>query len=196
MTASLESSVRKPSGFTIDSIIGKDSEKSESSHHRRDSFSSSSSPDGCRKDRFKILSRDRLEIASSSHEQRKELPPFSSLQDSRRHHSDFSPVRRDSESYNGLHSASESLKHLHDVLSQTAGATGTYFPPRVCRHPLANINLHSVYQSQFQHSTPLHPLVLNSTRDMRSLHPWVAERYPGYYYPRYPGTWSIFSSAI
>ncbi|KAK3095736.1 hypothetical protein FSP39_018358 [Pinctada imbricata] len=197
MTASMEQSVRKPSGFTIDSLIGKDSsDRSETPHQRqvKESLSLPESTDVHRKDRLKILSRDRRDVPSSSHEQRKELPPFSSLHDSRRLHSDFSPVRRerDSETFSGLHSASESLKHLHDVLSQTSGGTGTYFPPRVCRHPLSSINLHSMYQSQFPQTTPLHPLVLNSSRDIRSLHPWMADRYPGYFYPRYPAPGFLF----
>jgi hypothetical protein len=55
--------------------------------------------------------------------------------------------------------------------------------PRVCRHPLSNLNLHSLgVPPQIPQPSALHPLVLNSGRH---LHPW--DRYPGYYYPRYPG---------
>ncbi|XP_061169893.1 homeobox protein EMX2-like [Saccostrea echinata] len=184
ITKMVEHSLRKSSGFTIDSLIGKDSDKTESSSsgrnyeeyvHLNSETNKSDSPRPRIQDRPENLERTRREPV---------------VHDSMRHFPDLATARRDRDLFlaSNPHSASESLKHLHDVLSQTAGATGTYFSPRMCRHPMSPFNLHSMYPGQLPASTPLHPLMLNpsTSRDIRHLHPWISERYSGYYYPRYP----------
>jgi hypothetical protein len=181
ITKMVEQTLRKSSGFTIDSLIGKDSEKVEISSCGRnfEEYVQTTNNDS---------SRSRAQERPENLERPRRDP---SVHDSTRQIPDFAIARRERELYlaSHQHSASESLKHLHDVLSQTAGATGTYFAPRVCRHPISPFNLHSVYPGQLPASGPLHPLMLNpsSSRDIRHLHPWISERYSGYYYPRYPG---------
>lgn len=181
ITKMVEHTLRKSSGFTIDSLIGKDSEKAEIS--------------SCGRNFEEYVQTNNSDSSRSRPQERPENPERPrrepAVHDSTRQFPDFAIARRDRELYlaSHQHSASESLKHLHDVLSQTAGATGTYFAPRVCRHPISPFNLHSVYPGQLPASAPLHPLMLNpsTSRDIRHLHPWISERYSGYYYPRYPG---------
>lgn len=182
----VEHSLRKSSGFTIDSLIGKDSEKSENSSGGRvyEEYVRASSD---RND--KDSPRPRVPSGPEAMERPKRDTVISECP-SVRPVPDLSAARRERDLFlaSHQHSASESLKHLHDVLSQTAGATGTYYPPRMCRHPLSPFSLHSMYPGQLSGSAPLHPLMIppSSSRDIRHLHPWISERYSGYYYPRYP----------
>nr|XP_022287126.1 homeobox protein EMX1-like [Crassostrea virginica] len=182
----VEHSLRKSSGFTIDSLIGKDSEKSESSSGGRvyEEYVRASSE---RND--KDSPRPRVPSGPEATERPRRDTVISECP-SVRPVPDLSAARRERDLFlaSHQHSASESLKHLHDVLSQTAGATGTYYPPRMCRHPLSPFSLHSMYPGQLSGSAPLHPLMIppSSSRDIRHLHPWISERYSGYYYPRYP----------
>ncbi|XP_052101862.1 homeobox protein EMX1-like [Mytilus californianus] len=154
----MERSTKKMSGFTIDSIMGKQSEKVEKPHQKEQHI---------RHTETELHVRQRQELLEMLNERKETL---ASAEEAMLRHDTSHPY----------HTASQSLKHLHDVLS--AGATGTYLAPRVCRHPLSNLNLHSLgVPPQIPQPSPIHPLVLNSGRH---LHPW--DRYPGYYYPRYP----------
>lgn len=158
------------SGFTIDSIMGKQPEKTEKSSNQKEQ--------NCRhNDSDMHVRHQRQELFEILNERKETLP---SAEEALLRHDTSHPY----------HAASQSLKHLHDVLS--AGATGTYLAPRVCRHPLSNLNIHSLsVPSQLQHPSPIHPLVLNSGRH---IHPW--DRYPGYYYPRYPGKFIFIACTI
>ncbi|XP_011414575.3 homeobox protein EMX1 isoform X2 [Magallana gigas] len=185
-TDMVEHGLRKSSGFTIDSLIGKDSEKSDSSPSGRNyeeyvrvssEQTDRESPRPRTQNGSELLERSKRDTVVNESPGTRQVP-------------DFSAARRERELFlaSHQHSASESLKHLHEVLSQTAGATGTYYAPRVCRHPLSPYSLHSVYPGQLPASAPLHPLMLtpSTSRDIRHLHPWISERYSGYYYPRFP----------
>lgn len=156
----MEKTTKKMSGFTIDSIMGKQPEKTEKSNSSKEQNYRHSDPD-------MHVRHQRHELFEMLNERKESFP---STEEALLRHDTSHPY----------HAASQSLKHLHDVLS--AGATGTYLAPRVCRHPLSNLNIHSLtVPPQLQHPSPIHPLVLNSGRH---IHPW--DRYPGYYYPRYP----------
>ncbi|KAJ8317281.1 hypothetical protein KUTeg_005185 [Tegillarca granosa] len=196
MTASSgEQNTKRPNGFSIDSIIGKQSEKSDNvknsctNNNRKDPeifVSSQSSPERHEGFRTTSSTKDKKELSYGIHHHNNSV---SSNSRETSNISPLSPTSRTRDDFtSAIHpSARDSLKDLHEVLAQTAGATGTYMSPRLCRHPLSALNLHSIYPSHLQQASPIHPLVLNSTRDIRHLHPWLSERYPShYYYPRYP----------
>ena len=179
---------KRSTGFTIDSIIGntvtnnkKDSDRSEEKEfHSGRQFPKNTndvripSPEERYSERCEANSREEMHRHGRDNEYSDRSNRINAFMDPLKH----------------LHGQSqESLKHLHEVLAQTAGATGTYIPtPRVCRHPLSALNVHSMYSAQhLPQSSPLHPLVINpASRDIRALHPYLAERYSAYYYPRFP----------
>ncbi|OWF53566.1 homeobox protein EMX1-like isoform X1 [Mizuhopecten yessoensis] len=179
---------KKAVGFTIDSIIGKQNERCENGR------TLSGLPTDHSKDKVQLTSEEKR----SSGFREKHEGVFCTRQrlDEDVRSSGESEFSRDTSVHSfhladkHLHHPSmDSLKHLHDVLAQTAGATGTYFHPRMCRHPLSPLNIHhSVYPHSPQ-GGPLHPFVINpASRDVRSLQPWMSERYSNYFYPRYPVT--------
>ncbi|XP_033757334.1 homeobox protein EMX1-like [Pecten maximus] len=180
-----DASRKKSVGFTIDSIIGKHNDRCENNR----------TLSGRQTDRSKDKVQHTVDERPSSGFREKQEAIFGTrhrLEEDVRSsgEGDFS---RDSSVHSfhitdkHLHHPSmDSLKHLHDVLAQTSGATGTYFHPRMCRHPLSPLNIHSVYPGSPQ-GGPLNPLVINpASRDVRNLHPWMTDRYSNYFYPRYP----------
>ena len=103
-------------------------------------------------------------------------------------------------SRDGLQSApsSETLKHFHETLLQNAAQPnpamnlsmampfGHFDAQRHCRHPLSGINIPG-YPSPLPAHPQLHPGVLlnGATRDLRQMYPYIADRYPGYFHPRF-----------
>ncbi|XP_069140076.1 homeobox protein EMX1-like [Argopecten irradians] len=177
---------KKSVGFTIDSIIGKQTDRCENNR----------TLSGRQTDRSKDRTQATVDEKSSPGFREKQDSVFSSrtrLEEDVRTSGDGDHSGRDISIHpyhitdKHLHHPNmDSLKHLHDVLAQTSGATGTYFHPRMCRHPLSPLNLHSMYPGSPQ-GGPLNPLVINpASRDVRSLQPWMSERYSNYFYPRYP----------
>lgn len=195
-TVALEPSRKRSTGFTIDSIIGKQGDKCDrTSSVKSPERTSSLKPTDYSKDKYMHSSeekrfpgyRNKHEGAFSPRQRLEEDVRLSGESDFSRDASVHSYHITDKH----MHPSMDSLKHLHDVLAQTAGATGTYFHPRMCRHPLSALNLHSMYPTQ---TSPVHPLVFSpGSRDVRSLQPWVTDRYSGYFYPRYPGKYASFT---
>lgn len=219
MTATSEGSQpRRSKGFTIDSIIGNDSDRQSdkrpktpdsagecrSSKHAKvthcaNDIESEIEENHLDKDRHEnIHSRKHLSLDVI---RQKDSPGHSDL-DSAILHRTPSSLHRDSlRDFNfssanireGVRTVSspESLRQLHENLIHSAGVspgTGVHLghleAHRQFRHPLASVNMGG-YPPQMPVGPQVHPMLLNGGRDLRHMYPYIADRYPGCFLPRY-----------
>ena len=228
MTATSEGGQpRRSKGFTIDSIIGNDSE--------RQTDKRAKSPDSgneCRSSKLAKVSHcksdfdtdiDQNNINKDSelrHENihsRKHVPhellrtkdsPGHSELDSTILHRTSTTLHRDSLRDFNLSSANiregvrtvsspEALRQLHENLIHSAGVNpggavhlGHLDTHRQFRHPLASVNMGG-YPPQMPVGPQVHPMLLNGGRDLRHMYPYIADRYPACFLPRYGSKYAL-----
>ncbi|XP_045188950.2 homeobox protein EMX2-like [Mercenaria mercenaria] len=219
MTATSEGGQpRRSKGFTIDSIIGTDSERQTDKRpktpdsvndcrssklakvtHCKSDFNGEIEHNNLEKDRHEnIHSRKQLphELMSPKHS-----PGHSDL-DSAILHRTSTSLHRDSLRDFNLSSANiregvrtvsspEALRQLHENLIHSTGVSpssavhlGHIDAHRQFRHPLASVNMGG-YPPQMPVGPQVHPMLLNGGRDLRHMYPYIADRYPGCFLPRY-----------
>ncbi|XP_060582623.1 homeobox protein EMX2-like [Ruditapes philippinarum] len=218
MTATSEGGQpRRSKGFTIDSIIGTDSE--------RQTDKRSKTPDSvneCRSAKIAKVSHSKsdfdVDIERNSLEKehrhenihsRKHLPHEilrtkdspSDLDNSILHRTSTTLHRDSLRDFNlssanireGVRTVSspETLRQLHENLIHSAGVSpggavhlGQLEAHRQFRHPLASMNMGG-YPPQMPVGPQMHPMLLNGGRDLRHMYPYITDRYPGCFLPRY-----------
>lgn len=229
MTATSEGYSRRSKGFTIDSIIGTDSERSgekrtkspECSHDFRNVKHARVSHSLHDKDGDHIRSHEKersdsicSDKQSNHHSDRDKYigvksEKFGTTEMTRHSELDSAIIHRTSTS---LHSDSvrdfnfssaniregvrtvsspESLRHLHDsfiegtsVHPATGVPLGHLEAQRQFRHPLVNVGVGG-FPPQLPVGPQVHPMLLNGARDFRHMYPYIADRYPGCFLPRY-----------
>lgn len=99
-------------------------------------------------------------------------------------------------------SSPETLRHLHETLIHSAGMTqgaGVHLNPldahRQFRHPLSPVNMPG-YAPQMSMGPQVHPMLMNGGRDLRHMYPYIADRYPGCFLPRFGSKYSLDTSII
>ncbi|KAL4231546.1 Homeobox protein emx2 [Mactra antiquata] len=88
-------------------------------------------------------------------------------------------------------SSPETLRHLHETFIHTAGmapGSSVHLNPleahRQFRHPLSPVNMPG-YHPQMPMGPQVHPMLMNGGRDLRQMYPYLADRYPGCFLPRF-----------
>ncbi|KAL3863788.1 hypothetical protein ACJMK2_005523 [Sinanodonta woodiana] len=167
---------RRSKEFTIDSIIGKQNEKSEPS----------TSQDS--RTKFRIIENVheeriyRKEADAKNADTLHEVLPGRHVRDSR-------DIRGYVASRDMLQTVipGESVKHFHNAFLSNTVPCGS---SKMWGHPMSSLNIHGMHSQQNLSVSPLHPMVLNSMRDFRHMYPYLAERSPGYFMPTFgvPGT--------
>lgn len=224
MTATTEGGQsRRSKGFTIDSIIGNDSDrhsdkrsKNQDSVNESRSFkqakvthcANSNATDNEDEHRMDSDRHDSIHSRKHLHHEiirHKDSPGHSDLHNVIHHRTSIS-LHRDSlrdinfSSANiregvrdGVRTVSspETLRQLHETLihsSSVSAGTGVSMghmeAHRQFRHPLASINMGG-YPPQMSVGPQVHPMLLNGGRDLRQMYPYIADRYPGCFLPRY-----------
>lgn len=199
MTATTgEKQPRRSSGFTIESLIGKDSDRKPEVPPSPPctSFTANTSDKNQRDITSDYKEQSSFRISSNKDVERRVEERFQ-LSSPKDNISDVSVFRDARDSINGFHRTHESLKHIQDVYTNegvTTGAVNTsLLPPKLCRHPLSTLNFSSVYPPHLPTSASnIHPMLMNNPRDIRQLYPWFGERYPGCFYPRYSGELKLY----
>ncbi|KAH3786573.1 homeobox protein Nkx-3.1-like [Dreissena polymorpha] len=88
----------------------------------------------------------------------------------------------------------DTLRHLHESFLQNgalnAGANshihlGNLDTQRHFRHPMAGAGIPGFPAGQMPMGPQLHPMLMGGGRDLRHLYPYMADRYPGCFLPRY-----------
>ncbi|KAK3585498.1 hypothetical protein CHS0354_003350 [Potamilus streckersoni] len=167
---------RRSKGFTIDSIIGKDSEKISSPTCSQTINPKLGETENVHQDR---ISRKELKITNFDTVH----PALHRLQasDSRdvRDIIFFNGATRD---IFGAMTPMTSAKHFQETILENNILCGS---SRLCRHPLSSLNGPGMYAPTNQSVSPIHPMLLNNTRDLRHMYPYLTERYPGFFLPRF-----------
>lgn len=226
MTAASEAhKPRRSRGFTIDSIIGNDSDTQTDKRAKSPEYTASSQvsakqrlpqPDTGRDsdsdvDHNSDTDRKEREIAQSNilyqHERLRAKEPNG--------HTDLerTMLRRPSTSLHsdsvrdfnfssanireGIRAVSspDNLRHLHESFIQTAGISPGSGPlpvshleahaQRHFRHPLA-ATMGGGFPGQVPIGPQVHPaMFMNGGRDLRHMYPYISDRYPGCFLPRY-----------
>ena len=197
-SAEPSTSVKRSKGFTIESIIGKDSERQTEKHTTsREEVPVRKSVEKHGND----LARDRdydvnvnerlrphdLSASTSDNNSAHRTPSY--------HHQDninsvidtnlnfISANRNSSRTF----TPPESLKHFHEAFVHNAGNMGVGLgpvnPQTLYRHPLSALNV-SGYGQPMPSPGQIHPMLMN--RDIRQMYPYI-DRYAGYFLPRYGG---------
>ncbi|KAK3585495.1 hypothetical protein CHS0354_003345 [Potamilus streckersoni] len=55
----------------------------------------------------------------------------------------------------------------------------------LCRHPLSLLNVPGIYSHHMTSVSPVHPMLYNNTRDYRQINPYLPDRCPAYLLPRF-----------
>ncbi|KAL3863795.1 hypothetical protein ACJMK2_005530 [Sinanodonta woodiana] len=55
----------------------------------------------------------------------------------------------------------------------------------LCRHPLSLLNVPGIYSQHIPSVSPVHPVLYNNTRDYRRINPYLTDRCPAYLVPRF-----------
>ncbi|KAL5022534.1 hypothetical protein ScPMuIL_001689 [Solemya velum] len=192
MTATTgEKQPRRSTGFTIESLIGKDSDRTPEipPSSPSTSFTTNTSDKNHRNITSDYKAQPNFRITSHKDVERRVEERFQ-IPSSKGNINDVSVCRDARDNINGFHRTHEPLKHIQDIYVAQNAASGTVstsiLPPRLCRHPLSTLNFSGVYPSHLPPSTSnVHPMLVNNTRDIRQLYPWFGDRYPGCFYPRY-----------
>ena len=187
---------KRSKGFTIDSIIGTDSdrqtEKQKSKNEEADVRKNNEKRVEERNQEREYEINERLRPSDftnlrtdnlHSHRTSSFSHPDSAIRDSNL----ISANRNSSRTF----TPPESLKHFHEAFVQNAGNVGVGLgpiaPQSLCRHPLAALNV-SGYGQHMTSPAQIHPMLMN--RDIRQMYPYI-DRYPGYFLPRYGGNVAI-----
>ena len=228
MTAATEvSKPRRSRGFTIDSIIGNDSDTQTDTRSKTPDYRVSEPASVThrllpQRDNGKDSDSDNEHISDSEKHERDFGHNHALLHERLRGkdtsvHSDLDNVigRRPSSSLHrdsvrdfnfssanareGIRTVSspDNLRHIHDSFIQTAGLTqGSAHIPvshleaqvqaqRHFRHPLA-ASIGGGFPGQVPMSPQVHPaMFMNGGRDLRHMYPYIADRYPNCFLPRY-----------
>ena len=205
-SAEPSTSVKRSKGFTIESIIGKDSDRqTEKQSPSREEIPVRKSVEKHGNE----LSRDR-EYDVNVNERLRPHDLSASTSDSTSahhrtssfHHLDnsnsvidtnlnyISANRNSSRTF----TPPESLKHFHEAFVHNAGNMGVGLgpvnPQTLYRHPLSGLNV-SGYGQPMPTPGQIHPSMLMN-RDIRQMYPYI-DRYAGYFLPRYGGTYLYFT---
>lgn len=219
MTATSEGGQpRRSKGFTIDSIIGTESER-----HTDKRPKTPDSVGECRSSKQAKVTHSSSDIESDTeqrslekdvHENKhlrkhfspeiirhKDLPGHSDLDSAILNRTSTSLHRDSLRDFNfssanireGVRTVSspETLRQLHENLIHSAGVgqsagvhLGHLDAHRQLRHPLTPMNMGG-YPPQMPVGPQMHPMLLNGGRDLRHMYPFIADRYPGCFLPRY-----------
>ncbi|KAK3585499.1 hypothetical protein CHS0354_003352 [Potamilus streckersoni] len=171
--------LRRSKGFTIDSIIGKDSEKTDFSLpsssqicHPRLRKTGNVQEEETRKKEININHADTVHLASHS----RDTMDMSDI----RNPVFFNSSSRDI--FGAMAPAGDSLKHFQEAFLHNNIPCGSSRP---CRHPVSSLNVPEMYSQQIPTVSPIHPMLLNNTRDFRNIYPFLTDRYPAYFLPRF-----------
>ncbi|KAL3863780.1 hypothetical protein ACJMK2_005515 [Sinanodonta woodiana] len=161
---------RRSKGFTIDSIIGKDSEEI-------------SSPTCSQTINSRLWETENVHHDKNARKEYK-VSNFDTM------HPALHGLRaRDTIFFNGstrdlfgAMTPMTSLKHFQESILENNILCGS---SRLCRHPLSSLNGPCMYAQTIPSVSPVHPMLLNNTRDLRQMYPYLTESYPGYFLPRF-----------
>lgn len=224
MTAASEANKpRRSRGFTIDSIIGNDSDTQSDKRSKTPDYSSndrvSVKPRLYQPEHGKDSDSD-VDHSSDIERHEREVSQSNVLLQHERLRSKESSVHSDLDNALGrrpttsLHrdsvrdfifssaniregirtvSSPDNLRHLHESFIQTAGINPGNGPlplnpldaQRHFRHPLA-ASMGGGFPGQVPIGPQVHPaMFMNGGRDLRHMYPYIADRYPGCFLPRY-----------
>lgn len=186
-------SVKRSKGFTIESIIGKDSDRHtekqtpirEETQVRKTSEKHVSDRNKERESDVNERLRPRdLNISSADNISAHRTLPY------QHHHQDHNIIDTNLNFISANRTSRtltppETLKHFHEAFVQNAGNMGVGLgpvnPQTLCRHPLSALNV-SGYGQHIASPAQIHPMLMN--RDIRQMYPYI-DRYSGYFLPRY-----------
>ncbi|KAL3863796.1 hypothetical protein ACJMK2_005531 [Sinanodonta woodiana] len=170
---------RRSKGFTIDSIIGKDSE----SLTPQISQNSIQEGENVAEHRVTDSERNRYGFVNSDLYGRNAR--------------DICDVR-DPTLFNGSTAnvmgtivPSNILKYFHGAFVPTSVP---FVSPELCRYPLPSLNVSGVYSQHIPAVSTIQPMLYNDARDFRENHPYFADRFPGNLLSRFgvPGSPGLF----
>ena len=185
---------KRSKGFTIDSIIGNDSDRqTEKQKSENEEVTNRKTSEKRNSERNKEREYEINERLRSSDFNNLPTDNLNSHRTSSYPHQDtgirdtnlnfLSANRNSSRTF----TPPESLKHFHEAFVQNAGNVGVGLgpiaPQTLCRHPLSALNV-SGYGQHMTSPAQIHPMLMN--RDIRQMYPYI-DRYPGYFLPRYGG---------
>ncbi|KAL3863779.1 hypothetical protein ACJMK2_005514 [Sinanodonta woodiana] len=166
-------------GFTIDSIIGKDSEKTNFSLptssqrcHQRLRKTDHIQEEEIHEKEININHADTVHLSSHI----RDPMDMSDI----RNHVFFNSSPRDI--FGAMAPAGDSIKHFHEAFLHSNIPCGSSRP---CRRPVSSLNVSGMFSQQIPAVSPIHPMLLNNNRDFRSIYPYLTDRYPAYLLPRF-----------
>ncbi|KAK3585497.1 hypothetical protein CHS0354_003349 [Potamilus streckersoni] len=159
--------------FTIDSIIGRHNEKSEPSTSQNS------------REKFRVIENVHMD---RSHREEVDIKSANALHEvlPDRHVRDLRDLRGYVASRDMLATMipGESMRHFQDLFLQN---TVPCRSSRIWGHPPSSFNIHGMHSQQIPALSPFHPMVFSSMRDYRHMYPYLAEKSPGYFMPRFGG---------
>ncbi|KAK3585494.1 hypothetical protein CHS0354_003343 [Potamilus streckersoni] len=170
---------RRSKGFTIDSIIGKESEPSASP------ISQTSIQDGENVSEYRVIGSETNSygIVNSGLNGRN-ARDMCNVSDPTLFHGSATDVM-------GTTVPSNILKYFHGAFVPTSVP---FVSPDLCRYPLPSLNVSGVYSQHIEAVSSIQPMLYNDARDFRETHPYFASRFPGNLLSRFgvPGTSGLF----
>lgn len=196
-SAEPSTSVKRSKGFTIESIIGKDSDRQteKQTTSREDipprKHTEKQTTERVKERDYDVNVNERLKprelFNTSTSDSASNLRTSSyHQQDSSLIDSNFNLISANRNSTRTF-TPPDSLKHFHEAFVHNSGnmgmGLGPVNPQTLCRHPLSALNV-SGYGQHIPSPAQLHPMFMN--RDIRQMYPYI-DRYSGYFLPRYGG---------